>query len=130
MIVKTIRENISPDTVIPKPFAQEKYIVKGWGRRRGEKALIYYIPNKKNPDCPHQKGVNVSEWRAAYKRLVVAGKLTTSWFKENLSDCYKAGSCNFTTVGGIFEILGLARYVKRGRYEYLGEVDEPRSLEE
>ncbi len=44
------------------------------------------------------------------------GELTHKWFKENLTKCAKEGSCNFTTLGGILEKIGVVKYVKRGMY--------------
>jgi hypothetical protein len=104
-------------TVIPKPEARSNFTVKGWGKRRGEPALIYNIPNNKNPKRHNEKGITESEWRRAYIQLMKTGYFTTKWFKENLSDCAEEGSCNFTTIGGIFEELGLAEYSCRGRYK-------------
>ena len=101
---------IEPGTVIPKPRAKGEFVVKGWGSRRGERALIYKIPNNKNPDRPYEKGVTVSELKQAYEKVVNSGEFSSRWFKENMTECSKEGSCNFTTIGGIFELLGIAVY--------------------
>lgn len=55
--------------VIPKPYAKAAFNVKGWGKRRGEEALILEIPNPKNPGKPYQKGVTVSKWQRVYRRV-------------------------------------------------------------
>ena len=47
--------SIPPGTVIPKPEAQANFVVKGWGKRADEDALIYFIPNHSNPAKPYQK---------------------------------------------------------------------------
>lgn len=117
MIVERIRSRASPGLEIPKPEAKKKFLVKGWGTRRGEDALIYLIPNQKVPSKPHQKGITVSEFEAAYRQLTSTGELTHQWFDEHLSKCAKEGSCNFTTIGGVFELLDEAKYAKRGLYE-------------
>ena len=101
---------IEAGTVIPKPRARGIFVVKGWGTRRGERALIYKIPNNKNPERPYEKGVTIPEFKQAYEKIVQFGEFSSRWFKENMNECSKDGSCNFTTIGGIFELLGLAVY--------------------
>lgn len=113
--VQRLRE-IRPETVIPKPAARERFVVKGWGKRRGETALIYLIPNHKDPKRPHQKGVTISECKAAFERLGTEGEFTRQWFKEALPACSGEGDCNFTTIGGILCLLGYGRYAERGVY--------------
>ena len=117
MIEDKIRKTVSLGTVIPKPEANGDFIVKAWGTRRGETALVYTIPNHGNPAKPHQKGVTVSEFRQAFAELEKSGEFTHTWFNKHLSDCAKEGACNYTTIGGIFELLGEARYSSRGVYK-------------
>ena len=116
MIVEKIRGSVSPGTVIPKPKAKADFVVKAWGRRRGEQALVYAIPNHRNPKKPHEKGITETEFERAYEELQRSGELTHAWFKKNLPKCAEEGSCNYTTVGGIFELLGEARYLSKGVY--------------
>ncbi|MDD4051500.1 MAG: hypothetical protein PHR28_06345 [candidate division Zixibacteria bacterium] len=94
---------------IPKPRSKHQK-VKGWGRRQGERALVYWIPNHKDPENRSQKGVNESEWRKAHKRLMSGEPLTRAWFQEKMRACDKEGGCNFTTIGGIFQLLRIAKY--------------------
>jgi hypothetical protein len=103
-------------TMIPKPAAKRPFLVKGVGIRRGERALIYTIPNHKNPRSPYEKGITESEFEEAYRQLRSTGQLSHKWFKVHMSDCYGEGSCNFTTVGGLFELVGWAIYKERGIY--------------
>jgi hypothetical protein len=110
VIFDEITIQLKEGTIIPKPESKEAFKIKGLGKRRGEKALIYYIPNHNNPNKPYQKGITVSEFETAYQQLANNGELSRSWFNENLSQCAKEGTCNFTTVGGIFELLDLAEY--------------------
>lgn len=117
MIVERIKASIGSGTVIPKPVATADFIVKTWGKRRGEPALIYRIPNHSNPRKPHEKGVTASEFERAYAELQKSGEFTRSWFDKHLSECAAEGACNFTTIGGIFELLGEAAYSSRGVYE-------------
>ncbi len=115
-IEKRIRSAAPPGTIIPKPQARKAFRVKGDGTRRGQPALIYTIPNHNDPRHPHEKGVTYAELERAYSRLRQTGTLTTAWFQAHLSGCYAEGSCNFTTVGGLFELLGEAAYGGRGVY--------------
>lgn len=117
MIVERIKDAISFGTVIPKPEAKADFLVKGWGKRRGEPALIYLIPNHSDASKPHQKGITESEFEKAFSELLSSGAFTRHWFNQHLSNCAKEGACNFTTIGGIFDLLGEAVYLGRGAYE-------------
>lgn len=117
MILDRIRSAVPPGTVIPKPEATADFIVKAWGKRRGEPALVYFIPNHGNTSRPHQKGVTVSEFKKSFAELRSCGEFTRAWFNKHLAGCAKEGACNYTTIGGVFELLGEAKYSKRGVYE-------------
>lgn len=110
-------KNIEPRTLIPKPEAESHFSVKGWGIRRNEKALVYFIPNHKNSLKPYEKGITLSEWKKAFERLVTKGGFSKEWFKKDLAACAKEGSCNFTTIGGLFVHAGVAKYERRGVYK-------------
>jgi hypothetical protein len=114
MILELLEKTIGKP--IPKPEGSEDFIVKEWRLRRGERALIYTIPNHKNPSKPHEKGVTSSEWEQAFERLQMSGEFTRQWFNQFMPDCAKEGDCNFTTIGGLFELLGLAEYTCHGVY--------------
>jgi hypothetical protein len=93
-----------------------EFTVKGWGNRRGEMALVYFIPNHTLPAKPYQKGITVSEWEQAHRQLITTDELTREWFDTHMLRCSKEGRCNFTTIGGIFTLLGVAVYEDRGVY--------------
>ena len=93
--------------------------MKSWGKRKGEDALIYRIPNRKDPAKPYEKGITVKEWEQAFRQLVDTGEFTKAWFDANMRRCPNEGSCNSTTIGGIFSLLGLADYGGRGVYRRL-----------
>jgi hypothetical protein len=116
MLETRIKGVATPGTVIPKPQAQAPFRVKGDGVRRGQRALVYTIPNHGNPGKPHEKGVTYVELEEAYAQLHRAGTLTNAWFRQHLRGCYAEGSCNFTTVGGLFVLLGEAQYAGPGSY--------------
>jgi len=95
-------------TRIPKPDPESVSFVTGFRTTRlGETALIYSIRN-------HTKSVTVSEWEQAYNRLCDAGRFTRAWFNAHMKRSAH-GPCGFTTIGGIFSLLGIAVY-SRGRY--------------
>jgi hypothetical protein len=106
-----------PGTRIPKPGTKSIYAVKGLGKRRGESALIYTIPSRDQQKMSHEKGITASEWEKAHNSLVTTGKFTRQWFKANLPGCEAEGTCNFTTIGGVFVLLGIAKYAARGQYQ-------------
>lgn len=116
-IFDIIIEKIKPGTIIPKIQSKEIWKVKTCeGERRGEEALIYEIPNHKNPKKPHQKGINASEWNKAYKKLSNEGEFTLEWFREMMNKCSEEGDCNYYTIGSIFQLLGIAEYGSRGLF--------------
>jgi hypothetical protein len=114
-LIQRIR-TLPSGTVIPKPQGPGDFIVKIMGRRAEQDALIYLIPNHKTPSKPYQKGVTISEWVSSYERLASAGEFTRHWFDLNLPRCAGEGGCNFTTIGGVFSLLGIASYDARGSY--------------
>src|SRR5450432_225108 len=95
---------LSPGTVIPRPAAKRDFTIKGWGRRRNLPALIYFIPNHANPEEPYEKGINTLEWEQAYRQLLGTGEFARKWFYAKLARCANEGTCNFTTIGGIFSL--------------------------
>jgi hypothetical protein len=115
VLIENIRR-LNVGTVIPKPQATGDFLIKGWGTRRGQPALLYLIPNHKSPDRPLVKGIAIAEFECAHAQLVKTGELTRVWFNSSLPACAKEGSCNFTTIGGIFCLLDVADYEGRGIY--------------
>jgi len=115
-IADRIRQSVLPGTVIPKPEAKADFVVKGWGKWRGEDAMVYLIPNHRNPSKPHEKGVTRSEFEAAFSQLQSSGTFTRTWFNAHMPECAKEGGCNYTSIGGIFQLLGEAQYASRGEY--------------
>ena len=116
-VIDRIETECPPRTVIPKPDTDREYRVLGWGVRRGERALVYTIPNRRNPLRPYTKGVTISDWEQAYGQLMSNGSLEYSWFRSKMAACCKSAPCNFTTIGGVFVLLGIA--VRQGRGVYL-----------
>ena len=109
---------LSAGTVIPKPESENDFTIKGLGMRRSEEALVYRIPTNDLEKYPHghEKGVTFTEFYKAYTVLQETSNFTKAWFNEKLPECAKEGDCNFTTIGGIFELLGIASYSAPGTY--------------
>ena len=107
---------IDQKAIIPKPKTDKIFRVLRIGKRRNEKALIYSIPNNTDASKHYEKGITISEFQKAYNELIKTGFITRSWFNTNLERCAKEGGCNFTTIGGIFELLKEAKYSSKGKY--------------
>lgn len=75
-IIARIEYTVTPGVVIYTTRKGGNYMMKGWGTRRDECALIYTIPNNKEPSEPYEKGITVSEWRQACAQLVSARVFT------------------------------------------------------
>ena len=111
-------KSLPAGTVIPKPESKKAYTIKGLGESRGEDALVYKIP--KNDPEKHskesEKRITFTAFYKAYMVLQETSQFTREWFNESLPDFAKDGGCNFTTIGGIFKLLGIAAYSKSGTY--------------
>jgi hypothetical protein len=108
--------NLPSGTIIPKPSGTSEFRVKGIGMRSREDALVYRVPNRQNPSQPHEKGITMSEFQAAYIKIASDGVFTKVRFDQNLMRCSREGSCNFTTIGGLLCEFGVAAYDARGTY--------------
>lgn len=117
MIIKRIKRIARPGTKIPKPKSTEEYIIVRWGKSRGEEALVYQLPMKPTSKKPSEKRVTISAFKKAYEVLINEGEIRHSWFSKEFPNLKKDGSCNFTTLGGIFVLLGEATYEQRGIYK-------------
>ena len=107
---------VDEKSIIPKPETDKIFRVLRFGKRRNEKALIYSRPNNKDTSKHYEKGVTITEFQIAHNELIKNGCITRSWFKKNLINCAEEGGCNFTTIGGIFELLREAKYSAKGIY--------------
>jgi hypothetical protein len=123
MITEKILQIAKSGTRIPKPNANADFLIKGVGKRRNEDAIIYLIPNHQNPQKPYSKGITFSEFEKAYSELQSSGMFTREWFNKNLPECSKEGGCNFTTIGGIFELLNIAKYAGMGNYQRINSTN-------
>jgi hypothetical protein len=89
---------------------------------RGHKCTILNIhENNEKPFLKYctgnsKKTISKAEFRGAYQRLLDNNSFTKQWFNKHFPT--KAG-CNFTSIGGVFEKLGIAKYIKNGCYQLI-----------
>ena len=115
-IIPRIKKAIRPGAKIPKPLSRHAYVVKRWGMSRGEEALVYELPTRPGTKRASQKRIPSSAFEQAYNVLTTTGELTREWFVNHYPKLDADGSCNFTTLGGVFELLGVAKYERPGIY--------------
>ena len=84
------------------------YTIKGPGKRHGGEAIVYLVPNRKDPDKPSHKGFAASELRRAYQRLLSSGEFSRAWFESEMKECAKGAPCNFLAIGAAFVGLKVA----------------------
>jgi hypothetical protein len=116
MLISRIKAVATPGTRIPKPKSNGIYVVLGWTVSRGEEALVYRIPKRPGTKRASQKRIPVSAFEEAFAELTKSGTLTRRWFRASFPVLDHDGGCNFTTIGGVFELLGEARFVQSGVY--------------
>jgi hypothetical protein len=86
------------------------YVVKRCGKRHHEEAIVYYIPNSKQPTKPDEKGFSSSELCHAYSQLLSTKEFTRVWFNSEIERGKFSGGapCNFLAIGAVFVGLDLA----------------------
>lgn len=103
-------------TLIPKPEAISEFRLKGWVDSPDGEALSYSIPSHADPPRPSSKKISTRRIKLAFARLMTTGELTRAWFKTTATRRTDEGGCNFTTVGGLFCLLGFAEYGSTAAY--------------
>ena len=106
---------------IPKPTSSHGYAVIEWGISRGEEALVYRIPTKGNTVRASTKRVPSSVFEAADGVLAATGEITRAWFAKTFPKVWADGACNFTTLVGVFELLGDVTYAEPGKYRRVAQ---------
>ena len=98
---------LKPGACIPKPESRERYQFLGWVRVGGDECFAYSVANKAIP-----------KWwiRDCLTELMQTGELRTKWFRKTFYGSKDLGGCNFTTIGGLFTMAGVARRAARGLY--------------
>jgi len=103
-------------TLIPKPEAVTEFRIKGWVDSPDGGALAYIIPSHADPHRPRSKTVSARRFKLSFARLMTTGELTRSCFKTTQTKKTDEGGCNFTTVGGLFCLLGFAEHAGKAAY--------------
>src|ERR1017187_2252716 len=94
-------------TSIPKVESTKNYQIKAWYYKDGEEQFSYTVANKAFP---------VSWICGCFEELRKTGELRTAWFRESFYDGEDLGGCNFTTIGGLFILIGIAKRARKGLY--------------
>lgn len=105
-----LKQLVQKNSIIPKPHTNNPFRVLRIGRRRNQTAIIYSIPCHTGKKSHYEKGVTYSDFAKVLQGLEKNGFVTLSWFAENLPDCVKEGSCNYTSLCGMLELLGYCKY--------------------
>jgi len=90
---------------------------------QGKPCIILYI-NKNNENnflkySTGKKTISKAEFIGAYRRLLDNKSFTRQWYNENFQKKAATSPCNFTSIGGIFILLGIAKYKIKGCYELI-----------
>lgn len=112
-----LKELVDKNSRIPKPETNNEFKILRVGIRRNQPAIIYSIPSHINENIHYEKGITYSEFSSVLNELFNTGYVTRTWFNDNLPECAKEGSCNFTSLCGILELLGYCKYSEKGKYE-------------
>ena len=111
MIFDSIQKQIKIGDSIPKPDTKKTKVIEIKPNRNGELSLYYSIGKQGN-----SKFVTKSDFENAFDVLNTKHEFTRKWFNEHL-DKKKSKPCNFTTIGGVFELLGKAKFIGNGIYK-------------
>ena len=115
-LLRDVERLVQDQKVVPKPQSPETYRLVSIGESRGARALVYELPKRPGSKSVSTKRIPLSAIEECASRLLETGSLTRTWFVEHYPKLEKDGTCNFTTVGGVLQLLGLARYSGPGEY--------------
>jgi hypothetical protein len=99
-------------TAIPKVEEGKSAKLIEFTKSNGDESFKYSIGENGNGKC-----VLKSEIEESFTILQTSGKFTREWHKEHFPQLESGRPCNFTTIGGIFELLGYAKYASRSEYD-------------
>lgn len=63
-----------------------------------------------------KKSISFTTLFRCYEKLTVDGEYTRLWFETEFENESKSSPCNFTTIGGIFVKMKIAKYCGNGVY--------------
>ena len=105
MVISEIKK-LPPNTEVKKPNSIA--YTDGWSENA--EGLRYKFGSMRT------KIVRVKLFEMALVELRATSQLTRGWFKTTFPKEQKSAPCNFTTIGGVFELLGLVKYAGSGKY--------------
>ncbi|MCM3721185.1 hypothetical protein [Solibacillus isronensis] len=73
-----------------------------------DKRIIYSIGNKGN-----SKNITIEALENAFNEILTNGELSRTWFNKSYPSLAKTSPCNFTSLGGILEHIGLVEYIQK-----------------
>ena len=112
MLFQQIKARVHASLVLSSSYTVVRYD----SNREGEEALVYRIRQKSAVNGkPSEKRVAKSEFEKACAQLMKTGEFSTSWFKKNIPSSGRA-PCNFSVIGEVFLLLGVAHSHSRGKY--------------
>jgi hypothetical protein len=94
-------------TSIPKVESTRNHQIKDWSFKGTKESFSYTVASK---------SMRVSWIRGCFEELGKTGELRTAWFRESFYDGEDLGGCNFTTIGGLFILIGIAKRARKGLY--------------
>ena len=115
-IQQHVERLVRAKAIVPKPQSTETYRLVRIGKSRGARALIYELPKRPESKRVSTKRIPLSVFEECANQLSGTGSLTRTWFIDHYPKLESDGTCNFTTVGGVLQLLGLALYSRPGEY--------------
>lgn len=115
-IQREVERLVQQHAVVPKPQSSETYRLLRVGESRGERAVVYELPKRPKSKRASTKRIPLSAFEKCARQLSATRSLTRKWFADQYPELEVDGTCNFTTLGGVLELLGLARYSGPGEY--------------
>ena len=108
LVVELYKNN----TVIPKPHTNTRILKIAVTNINGEDkdGFSYSV------GISEEKAVPFDTLYAAYQRLIGTGILLRAWYNETFPKEAANRPCNFTTIGGVFVVLGFAEHMGNGVY--------------
>ncbi len=119
-IQQHVERLVREKAIVPKPQSTETYRLVRIGKSRGARALVYELPKRPESKRVSTKRIPLPVIEECAHRLFCTGSIKRTWFAEHYPQLESDGTCNFTTVGGVLQLLGLARYSGLGEYATRG----------
>ncbi len=107
-VIDRIVDEIAVGKKIPKPRGNTTFEGVG-ATRSGERSVRYKI------NGTSVKSVTESQLDSAFAQLHASGELTRPWFNDAFPVAARQ-TCHFTTIGGLFVLLGVAERSQPGVY--------------